>query len=308
MLGCVPWKLLTRALDVVLCPHFTDKDTEALESQVPRLWGLKACVSRATLVVSSLNYARASSGAKCPHIHLEFREGGSPPHSCVKPIMGSLALFSVADGSTVETGDCVWNRDPQFLCGGLHSVPVPSRLWLSRPLPQYVNPVAASLIQKMLQTDPAARPTIHELLNEEFFTSGYIPARLPITCLTVPPRFSLAPSSLDPSSRKPLSVLNKGKTGPGQQQAPREGLGLSCGCVAPRAGCAVRQALVLPRQMPFPSASWERQTLPWPNRPVRPQKRVDHTPHLENSYQLKKFLTRLYGPLKKCEIFQIHRT
>lgn len=80
---------------------------------------------------------------------------------------------------------------------------------------QHINPVAASLIQKMLQTDPTARPTIHELLNDEFFTSGYIPARLPITCLTIPPRFSIAPSSLDPSSRKPLTVLNKGKPGSG---------------------------------------------------------------------------------------------
>uniref|UniRef100_A0A8D0XVM6 Serine/threonine-protein kinase PLK n=1 Tax=Sus scrofa TaxID=9823 RepID=A0A8D0XVM6_PIG len=76
-------------------------------------------------------------------------------------------------------------------------------------IPKHINPVAASLIQKMLQTDPTARPTIHELLNDEFFTSGYIPARLPITCLTIPPRFSIAPGSLDPSSRKPLTVLNK---------------------------------------------------------------------------------------------------
>lgn len=76
---------------------------------------------------------------------------------------------------------------------------------------QHINPVAASLIQKMLQTDPTARPPIHELLNDEFFTSGYIPARLPITCLTIPPRFSIAPSSLEPSNRKPLTVLNKGK-------------------------------------------------------------------------------------------------
>ncbi|KAF1599012.1 UNVERIFIED_CONTAM: Serine/threonine-protein kinase PLK1, partial [Eudyptes pachyrhynchus] len=44
-------------------------------------------------------------------------------------------------------------------------------------IPKHINPVAASLIQKMLQTDPTARPTIHELLNDEFFTSGYIPAR-----------------------------------------------------------------------------------------------------------------------------------
>ncbi|XP_022382219.1 serine/threonine-protein kinase PLK1 isoform X1 [Enhydra lutris kenyoni] len=88
-------------------------------------------------------------------------------------------------------------------------------------IPKHVNPVAASLIQKMLQTDPTARPTIHELLNDEFFTSGYIPARLPITCLTIAPRFSIAPSSLDPNSRKPLTVLNKGTENP-MPERPRE--------------------------------------------------------------------------------------
>ncbi|CAD7683656.1 unnamed protein product [Nyctereutes procyonoides] len=88
-------------------------------------------------------------------------------------------------------------------------------------IPKHINPVAASLIQKMLQTDPAARPTIHELLNDEFFTSGYIPARLPITCLTIAPRFSIAPSSLDPSNRKPLTVLNKGTENPVSER-PRE--------------------------------------------------------------------------------------
>ncbi|XP_069342908.1 dynactin subunit 5 isoform X1 [Eulemur rufifrons] len=88
-------------------------------------------------------------------------------------------------------------------------------------IPKHVNPVAASLIQKMLQTDPTARPTINELLNDEFFTSGYIPARLPITCLTIPPRFSIAPSTLDPSNRKPLTVLNKGMENP-LPERPRE--------------------------------------------------------------------------------------
>ncbi|XP_006892749.1 PREDICTED: serine/threonine-protein kinase PLK1 [Elephantulus edwardii] len=76
-------------------------------------------------------------------------------------------------------------------------------------IPKHINPVAASLIQKMLQLDPSARPSINELLNDDFFTSGYIPVRLPVTCLTIPPRFSIAPSNLDSSSRKPLTVLNK---------------------------------------------------------------------------------------------------
>lgn len=89
--------------------------------------------------------------------------------------------------------------------------PVSYPAYDSPPSLQHINPVASSLIKKMLQPDPSARPTIHELLNDEFFTSGYIPARLPITCLTIPPRFSIAPSSLDPSNRKPLTILNKGK-------------------------------------------------------------------------------------------------
>ncbi|XP_078095939.1 serine/threonine-protein kinase PLK1 [Mustelus asterias] len=76
-------------------------------------------------------------------------------------------------------------------------------------IPKHVNPVAASLIQKMLRSDPSARPNIHELLNDEFFTSGYLPVRLPTSCLTMAPRFSLAPGGIDSSMRRPLTELNK---------------------------------------------------------------------------------------------------
>ncbi|XP_077305442.1 serine/threonine-protein kinase PLK1 [Lithobates pipiens] len=81
-------------------------------------------------------------------------------------------------------------------------------------IPKHINPVAAALIQKMLRSDPTTRPTIDELLTDEFFTTGYIPSRLPTTCLTVPPRFSIAPSSIDPSFRKPLTAINKGQDSP----------------------------------------------------------------------------------------------
>uniref|UniRef100_A0A671LRP4 Serine/threonine-protein kinase PLK n=1 Tax=Sinocyclocheilus anshuiensis TaxID=1608454 RepID=A0A671LRP4_9TELE len=78
-------------------------------------------------------------------------------------------------------------------------------------VPRHVNPVAAALIRRMLLADPSLRPSVSELLADEFFTSGYAPLRLPTSCLTVPPRFSIAPSSLDPALlRKPLSSLNKG--------------------------------------------------------------------------------------------------
>uniref|UniRef100_A0A8C1MBH6 Serine/threonine-protein kinase PLK n=1 Tax=Cyprinus carpio TaxID=7962 RepID=A0A8C1MBH6_CYPCA len=78
-------------------------------------------------------------------------------------------------------------------------------------VPRHINPVAAALIRRMLHADPMLRPSVSELLADEFFTSGYAPLRLPTSCLTVPPRFSIAPSSLDPALlRKPLSSLNKG--------------------------------------------------------------------------------------------------
>ncbi|KAM3917659.1 serine/threonine-protein kinase PLK1 [Leptodactylus fuscus] len=81
-------------------------------------------------------------------------------------------------------------------------------------IPKHINPIAAALIQRMLRSDPNTRPTIDELLTDEFFTSGHIPNRLPTTCLTVPPRFSIAPSTIDPSFRKPLTAINKGQDSP----------------------------------------------------------------------------------------------
>ncbi|XP_032896787.1 serine/threonine-protein kinase PLK1 [Amblyraja radiata] len=76
-------------------------------------------------------------------------------------------------------------------------------------IPKHINPLAANLIQKMLRSDPSTRPNIHELLNDEFFSTGYLPVRLPTTCLTMAPRFSLAPGGIDSNMRRPLAELNK---------------------------------------------------------------------------------------------------
>uniref|UniRef100_A0A8C5D4S9 Serine/threonine-protein kinase PLK n=1 Tax=Gouania willdenowi TaxID=441366 RepID=A0A8C5D4S9_GOUWI len=76
-------------------------------------------------------------------------------------------------------------------------------------IPWHINPLATSLIKRMLHADPAQRPNIYELQADEFFTSGYVPLRLPTTCLTVPPRFSIAPSmAAELGQRRPLSALN----------------------------------------------------------------------------------------------------
>lgn len=74
---------------------------------------------------------------------------------------------------------------------------------------QHVNPAASSLIKRMLHADPAQRPTIAELQADEFFTTGYVPTRLPTTCLTIPPRFSMGPSTaMELNQRRPLTAIN----------------------------------------------------------------------------------------------------
>lgn len=61
----------------------------------------------------------------------------------------------------------------------------------------------------MLHADPTQRPTITELQADEFFTTGYVPLRLPTTCLTVPPRFSMGPSTaMELNQRRPLTAIN----------------------------------------------------------------------------------------------------
>ncbi|XP_056265513.1 serine/threonine-protein kinase PLK1 [Pseudoliparis swirei] len=80
-------------------------------------------------------------------------------------------------------------------------------------IPWHINPLATSLIKRMLHADPAQRPTVTELQEDEYFTTGYIPSRLPTTCLTVPPRFSIAPTTAaELNQRRPLTDINN-KTG-----------------------------------------------------------------------------------------------
>ncbi|XP_034086100.1 serine/threonine-protein kinase PLK1 [Gymnodraco acuticeps] len=76
-------------------------------------------------------------------------------------------------------------------------------------IPWHINPLASNLIKRMLHAEPAQRPTIAELEVDEYFTTGYIPVRLPTTCLTVPPRFSIAPNTAtELSQRRPLTAIN----------------------------------------------------------------------------------------------------
>jgi len=72
-------------------------------------------------------------------------------------------------------------------------------------IPQSVSHSARSLITKMLQSNPDARPGIDSVLADDFFTSGYLPPKLPTTVLTIAPRFH--PDLLN-TQRKPLHDIN----------------------------------------------------------------------------------------------------
>lgn len=59
-------------------------------------------------------------------------------------------------------------------------------------IPPRIGVDAKQLINKLLAAEPANRPTIHEILSYPFFTKGYMPHRLPTSCLTVAPKFNTA--------------------------------------------------------------------------------------------------------------------
>lgn len=56
-------------------------------------------------------------------------------------------------------------------------------------IPQTVSQSAKTFIQKCLQHEPDQRPTVDELLVEEFITSGLMPKSLPTSCCTNAPKF-----------------------------------------------------------------------------------------------------------------------
>ncbi|EFA04647.1 serine/threonine-protein kinase polo [Tribolium castaneum] len=69
-----------------------------------------------------------------------------------------------------------------------------------------ISPAAKSMIMLMLQSDPKSRPKVTELLQHPFITDGYCPSSLPVSSLTMAPRFQ----KYDVSMRKPLSGINNG--------------------------------------------------------------------------------------------------
>jgi len=88
-------------------------------------------------------------------------------------------------------------------------------------IPSYVGSDVSAFITKLLQSDPKRRPSMREVLEDPYMNRNYIPSRLPVSCLTVAPRFDGRLSILpDPtagkfSPRKPLGEMaNNGLKSP----------------------------------------------------------------------------------------------
>jgi polo-like kinase 1 len=75
-------------------------------------------------------------------------------------------------------------------------------------LPGNLSNEACILIRRLLHPEPTRRPTMDQVLDDPFFTSGFLPAGLPTSCLTMAPRFDTL-KLIDVSSRKPLTAINE---------------------------------------------------------------------------------------------------
>lgn len=73
-------------------------------------------------------------------------------------------------------------------------------------VPSRIGPLARSLIQKLLQEDPTKRPNVDTVRSDDFMTMGYVPTRLPTSCLTMAPRFDSRCTVI--ATRKPLVDIN----------------------------------------------------------------------------------------------------
>nr|XP_031529743.1 inactive serine/threonine-protein kinase PLK5 [Vicugna pacos] len=61
------------------------------------------------------------------------------------------------------------------------------------PEPAHLSPSARRLIARLLAPDPAERPSLDHLLQDDFFTQGFTPDRLPPHCCHSPPVFTIPP-------------------------------------------------------------------------------------------------------------------
>ncbi|CAL1547050.1 unnamed protein product [Lymnaea stagnalis] len=107
-------------------------------------------------------------------------------------------------------------------------------------VPSKVSPAAKNLINRLLRSNPTDRPNMDQIMEDPFFSSGYLPPRLPTSCLTMVPRFdTLIKQPMESAdmavlasglSRKPLQNVNDGQTRPySADPTKRDGVGKQAG-------------------------------------------------------------------------------
>ncbi|CAD6185708.1 unnamed protein product [Caenorhabditis auriculariae] len=70
-------------------------------------------------------------------------------------------------------------------------------------IPSNSSPQAARLIRVLLAPTPNQRPTAKIIVRHEFFKSGYMPTRLPVSCLTMVPKFGHEHSFIEDQNLPP---------------------------------------------------------------------------------------------------------
>ncbi|XP_051033178.1 inactive serine/threonine-protein kinase PLK5 [Phodopus roborovskii] len=95
------------------------------------------------------------------------------------------------------------------------------------PEPTHLSPNARNLISRLLAPDPAERPSLDHLLQDDFFTQGFTPERLPPHSCHSPPVFAFPPplgrlfrkvgQLLLTQCRPPCPFTSKEASGPGEE-------------------------------------------------------------------------------------------
>ncbi|XP_066581564.1 serine/threonine-protein kinase polo [Prorops nasuta] len=72
-------------------------------------------------------------------------------------------------------------------------------------VPSSLGQTAIMMISSTLQGNPSKRPSVAKLIKDPFFSSGFLPTSLPLSCLTMAPRLDTLELF---NQRKPLSEMN----------------------------------------------------------------------------------------------------
>ncbi|KAI4483644.1 PREDICTED: serine/threonine-protein kinase polo [Polistes canadensis] len=84
--------------------------------------------------------------------------------------------------------------------------------------PSHLSKPAMNMITNMLQGIPSKRHPVSKLMKDIFFSSGYLPTSLPLSCLTMAPRLDMLEMH---NQRKPLSEMNLNAGGDGDDNVFR---------------------------------------------------------------------------------------